>query len=572
MKLVEDFDSPAIALRADETIPEGRFAEQILFFRRKKRALLKHLPWTRTYRNERARLKRFALRNLISEVNPEMGRTANDVAQELLQKHSAKSSVKDIEFLLVCLWRLGDVQLALGLISSLNQSKRNRISKSPHIRRLIDADEVLRSGITFEPKNVVSEYKAVPGRVVYLLHNSLPFQSGGYATRSHGVMSGIASHGYEVFGITRPGFPNDLAGFESAGTEVPAPVKIDAITYHRLPATSVPRHTYLTYAREWADLLEQWCLEYRPDVIHAASFGINGIVAAEVAKRLNLKAVFEVRGLHELRDESFTTYRLGTDQDRLVRGIETQAVVQADWVFAITGALIKRSIKRGAKSEVTSLLPNGVNIENFTEMPRDYELQAKLGLEGKTIVGYVGSVLDYEGLDLLVDAAEVLQNHRSDFQVVIVGSGPHIPELEKHIDRSPARDFITMVGRVGHDEVNAYYSIMDICPLPRLPLPICEEVSPLKPFEGMAMGRCLVMSSVSAMAEIIGDRNIGVIFEKGNVHDLARVISELIDSPQTREQIGKNARDWVVENRNWQSITAEVASVYQQFGIHPSPA
>ncbi|NBX71104.1 MAG: glycosyltransferase, partial [Actinobacteria bacterium] len=131
---------------------------------------------------------------------------------------------------------------------------------------------------------------------------------------------------------------------------------------------------------------------------------------------------------------------------------------------------------------------------------------------------------------------------------------------------------ITMVGRVGHDEVNAYYSIMDICPLPRLPLPICEEVSPLKPFEGMAMGRCLVMSSVSAMAEIIGDRNIGVIFEKGNVHDLARVISELIDSPQTREQIGKNARDWVVENRNWQSITAEVASVYQQFGIHPSPA
>ena len=129
-----------------------------------------------------------------------------------------------------------------------------------------------------------------------------------------------------------------------------------------------------------------------------------------------------------------------------------------------------------------------------------------------------------------------------------------------------------MVGRVGHDEVNAYYSIMDICPLPRLPLPICEEVSPLKPFEGMAMGRCLVMSSVSAMAEIIGDQNIGVIFEKGNVQDLARVISELIDSPQTREQIGKNAREWVVENRNWHAITAEVARVYDQFGVHPSPA
>lgn len=569
---MEDFDSQPIVLRADETIPEGRFAEQILLFRRKKRALLKHLPWTRTYRNERARLKRFALRNLISEVKPEIGRTANVVAQELLQKHSVKSSVKDIEFLLVCLWRLGDVQLALSFVNSLNQRKRDRIGRSPHIRRLQDADEVLRAGITFEPKNVASDYQAVPGRVAYLLHNSLPFQSGGYATRSHGVMSGIASHGFEVFGISRPGFPFDLAGFENANNEIPPPAKIDDITYHRLPATSVPRHTYLTYAREWADQLEQWCLENRPEIIHAASFGINGIVAAEVAKRLNIKAIFEVRGLHELRDESFTTYRLGTDQDRLVRGIETQAVVQADWVFGITGALIQRSVQRGAKSETTSLLPNGVNIENFSEMPRDAELQEKLGLVGKTIIGYVGSVLDYEGLDLLVDAAEVLKESRDDFQIVIVGSGPHTPELEKHIANSPARDFITMVGRVGHTEVNSYYSIMDICPLPRLPLPICEEVSPLKPFEGMAMGRCLVMSSVSAMAEIIGGNDIGVTFEKGNVEDLARVLSELIDSPERREQIGRNAREWVVENRNWHAITAEVARVYDQFEVQPSPA
>lgn len=569
---MEDFDSQPMVLRADETIPEGKFAEQILLFRRKKRALLKHLPWTRTHRNERARLKRFALRNLISEVNADTGRTANVVAEELLAKYSVKSSVKDIEFLFVCLWRLGDVQLALSLFNSLNQRKQDRLNRSPHIRRLMDADEVLKSGITFPAKSVVHDYAPIPGRVVYLLHNSLPFQSGGYATRSHGVMSGISSHGFEVFGVSRPGFPSDLEGFANSSGEISPPLKIDEITYHRLPATSVPRHTYLTYAREWADLLEQWCLEHQPEVIHAASFGINGIVAAEVAKRLNLKAVFEVRGLHELRDESFTTYRLGTDQDRLVRGIETQAVVQADWVFGITGALIQRSIKRGAKSEVTSLLPNGVNVENFTEMPRDVELQEKLGLTGKTIIGYVGSVLDYEGLDLLVDAAEVLQTSRTDFQIVIVGSGPHTPELEKHIANSPARDLITMVGRVGHTEVNSYYSIMDICPLPRLPLPICEEVSPLKPFEGMAMGRCLVMSSVSAMAEIIGGNDIGVTFEKGNVQDLARVLSELIDSPERREQIGRNAREWVVENRNWHAITAEVARVYDQFGVQPSPA
>ncbi|NBU32333.1 MAG: glycosyltransferase [Actinobacteria bacterium] len=569
---VEDFDSPAIVLRADETIPEGRFAEQILLFRRKKRALLKHLPWTRTHRNERARLNRFILRNDIATVDPESGKTASVIAQGLLENFPIDSSVKDIEFMLVRLWRLGDVKLAVKLFTALSPKRQNGIKRNNHIRRLTEANEVLQSGITFLDRPDHKNYEPIPGRVAYILHNSLPFQSGGYATRSHGVMSGIASHGYEVFGITRPGFPHDLGILPEEGVAVPAPLQIESVHYHRLPEVSVPRHTYLSYAREWADLLEQWCLEFRPEIIHAASFGLNGIVATEVARRLNIRAVFEVRGLHELRDESFTQYRLGSDQDALVRGIETQAVVQADWVFGITGALIERSVKRGAQASRTSLLPNGVNVENFSQMPRDVELTEKLGLSDKTIIGYVGSVLDYEGLDLLVDAAEELQKTRTDFQVVIVGSGPHTPELEKHIANSPARELITLVGRVAHSEVNSYYSIMDICPLPRLPLPICEEVSPLKPFEAMAMGRCLVMSSVSAMAEIIGTEDIGVIFEKGNVGDLARVLAELIDSPDTRDRLGRNARAWVVENRNWPAITAEVARVYREFGVLACPA
>lgn len=497
------------------------------------------------------------------------------LARQIVDSVGQLKTKRDINRLIIRLGKIGDVHTTLDYLSQLPVSARRarQLEKSTRFQRI--HAEVLTNGVTFEPrKSHVGTYEPIPGRVAYILHNCLPFHSGGYATRSHGVMSGISAQGYEVFAVARIGYPFDAVSKANIGPSPKMQYTIGDITYNLMKfedgVRPILRRDVIRYARAFADALEEWCLINRPEIIHAASFGMNGIVAKEVATRLGIKAVFELRGLHELRTESFASHMSESDLDGVNRALETQAVRQADWVLTLTGALRERTIRRGADAQRISLLPNGVDVNQFLPLVRDEELVAELGLQNKTIIGYIGSLVDYEGIDLLLESVQKLSRERSDFHLLIVGAGGYLPTLQDVAKKLGVTDFVTFVGRVSHSDVNRYYSIIDICPLPRLPLPICEEVSPLKPFEAMAMEKCVVVSSVSAMAEIIDDRDTGVVFTKGDVDSLADNLVALIEDPERRERIGKNARAWVVENRTWSAITQEVARVYTAFGVHKS--
>lgn len=501
--------------------------------------------------------------------------TPREIAHRIVESAGELTRKRDLNRLIIRLDKLGDVTATLDYLDRLLVSPRRakqlaRITRLHRVRA-----EVLEKGVTFESKDSKADvYEPIRGRVAYILHNSLPYHSGGYATRSHGVMTGIASQGYEVLAVSRIGYPFDAIVRANLPAEIPAkyirgPIEYSILRFEK-DVKPILRRDVIRYARAFADALEKWCLENRPEIIHAASFGMNGIVAKEVANRLGIKAVFEVRGLHELRTESFANHMSTSDNELVVRELESQAVRQADWVLTLTGALRERTIRRGANPETISLLPNGVDISQFLPLDRDEDLVNQLGLQGKTIIGYIGSLVDYEGIDLLLESVQKLSKTRNDFHLLIVGSGTYVPMLKSVAAKLGVEKFVTFVGRVSHSDVNRYYSIIDICPLPRLPLPICEEVSPLKPFEAMAMEKCVVVSSVSAMAEIIDDRDTGVVFTKGDVDSLTQTLVSLIDDPERRSRIGVNARAWVIENRTWSAITKEVARVYESFGVHKS--
>jgi glycosyltransferase involved in cell wall biosynthesis len=110
--------------------------------------------------------------------------------------------------------------------------------------------------------------------------------------------------------------------------------------------------------------------------------------------------------------------------------------------------------------------------------------------------------------------------------------------------------------------VERYYSLIDIAPFPRKPLQVCELVSPLKPFEAMAMGKAIVVSSVAALAEIVIDDVTGVIHRKGDVADLARVLDRLLDDGALRARLGQAAVEWVRRERDWAVVCRRLAELY----------
>ncbi|MGN5044470.1 glycosyltransferase family 4 protein [Aeromonas sp. 3P] len=400
-------------------------------------------------------------------------------------------------------------------------------------------------------------------KALYLLHNRLPYNSGGYATRSHGLLTSIKQW-WDISGVSRLGYPQDRSGFEDvAYTEFH---DIDGVRYHCLQAdnNAFGQIPIINYIDEYSEALYQLSLNEKPAIIHGASNYMNGLAANNVAKRLGIKSVYEVRGLWEITRISRDPDWKDTEYYNMMSQLEAQAANDADAVFTLTNALKNELINRGVAAEKIHLLPNGVDSSRFIPKIRNNKLARNLGIEDKVVIGFLGSVVQYEGVEYIIQAASILKKQGlNNFVVLIVGDGAVLDNVKAITSELHMDEHVKFTGRVPHDEIEDYYSIVDICPLPRKGLPVCEMVSPLKPFEAMAMGKVVVSSDVAALAEIIDDGVTGLLHKKDDPEDLANKIRLLIEDHNLRDRLGKSAREWVVAERDWKVIAKRVDTVYR---------
>ena len=434
-----------------------------------------------------------------------------------------------------------------------------------------DQLEVSRGGWTPGVRASDPRYAARPDAVLSVLAQSLPHQSGGYATRSHGVLTGLAALGWDVEAVTRLGFPYDRWP-KGDPRRVPAYDVVDGIRYTRIlerERRQYPQHPLRSYVDRYAAAIQQHARRHRPALLHASSFHVNGLATQLAAARLGVPYLYEMRGLEDLMKASRDPAFDASQRRHFLDTVEGASCQGAERVFVITEALRREMASRGVPEEKLVVLPNGVHTALFRPRERDAALEASLGLRGKTVIGYAGGLVDYEGLDLLLEAAAALKHRRSgphgvDFHVVVVGDGHHESTLHSLAERLGVADVVTFTGRVPHADVPAYLSLFDVAPFPRLPLPVCEMISPIKPFESMSAARAVVVSSVAALTEIVHDRTTGLVFEKGSATDLARVLGELLDSPELRFKLGEAARTWVMNERDWSSIVGIVDTTYRE--------
>ncbi|UTT66379.1 glycosyltransferase family 4 protein [Janibacter sp. CX7] len=409
-------------------------------------------------------------------------------------------------------------------------------------------------------------YEPNPRAVLSVLAQSLPHRSGGYATRSHGILTGLQGLGWDMLAATRLGFPYDFWGQGDKREVEPFDV-VDTMTYRRLlePGEREYRTTPMAgYIERFAERLEEVARDHRAGLIHASSFQNNGLAGLRAARRLGIPFVYEMRGLEDLMKISRNPEFGRTDAYRYMTGLELHIVQNADLTFVITEALREEMIRRGGPADRIAVLPNGVHTAQFEPRQPDEALIDELGLRGKTVIGYAGGLVDYEGLDLLLLAAAELKKTRDDFAVIIVGDGHFEGQLHRMARELDVLDVVTFTGRVPHEEVARYLSIFQITPFPRLPLPVCELISPIKPFESMAMGKACISSSVAALTEIVKPDERGLVFEKGSSQDFARQIARYLDDPQLRERMGRQAREWVLAERDWSDVTKIADEAYHR--------
>lgn len=394
-------------------------------------------------------------------------------------------------------------------------------------------------------------------RILHVLDHSIPLHSG-YTFRTISILKEQRALGWETFHLTSP----------KQGSYTVPEETVDGFHFYRSQHGSgllakLPVLNQISVINSLAARLLEVAKQVKPDVIHAHSPALNAIAALRVGRKLGVPVVYEIRAFWEDAAVDHGTSTEWGLRYRLTRALETYAIRHVDAVTTICEGLRKDIVQRGIPADKVTVIPNAVNIENFqVGEVADQQLAAELGLDGKLILGFIGSFYAYEGLLVLLQALPLMLAKNPNIRVLLVGGGQQEATLRALAQELNIADKIVFTGRVPHDQVQRYYNLVDVLVYPRLRMRLTELVTPLKPLEAMAQGRLLAASNVGGHHELIEDGKTGTLFEADDAQALADKVLDLLNAPERWPEIRRDARAFVENERNWRVSVARYQQVY----------
>jgi glycogen(starch) synthase len=394
-------------------------------------------------------------------------------------------------------------------------------------------------------------------RILHVFDHSLPLHSG-YTFRSANILRGQRRLGWETFHLTSP----------KQGQVERLEEEADGLRFFRTPLPTgplsrLPVLNQFAFMQATQRRLLELAQQLKPDLLHAHSPVLNAYPALHVGRRLGIPVVYEIRAFWEDAAVDHGTQSEWGLRYRLTRAMETRAVRQASQVVTICGGLRGDLIARGIPLDKIGVVPNAVDIEQFSLGGEpDPALKASLGLGDSRVIGFLGSFYAYEGLDLLIQALPLLLERAPDVKLLLVGGGPQEANLKAQVSALNLDDKVVFVGRVPHAEVNRYYDLVDLLAYPRHAMRLTDLVTPLKPLEAMAQGHLLIASDVGGHKELIEDGHTGMLFRAGDAADLADKALAALNLPDGGATLRANGRRFVESERNWAKSIANYRTIY----------
>ncbi|MGP5257905.1 glycosyltransferase [Glutamicibacter ardleyensis] len=432
--------------------------------------------------------------------------------------------------------------------------------------QIMGQERLLKTLPALPPKSSSPAYVPQTDKVMYCAHSTGEFNSNGYSTRTTGLTKAVTDAGMDLFIAARPGYPWDSKVTKKAPSQKRIIRDFQGVKTHFNPGVSLRNDPLDKFIQLASDIYVREAMMNRPAVIVSASNHITALPALIAARRLGIPFIYEVRGLWEITAAADNDTWLKSERFELARNLESLVANEADQVFAITEEVREELVSRGATKANISILPNAANIFQYVPLPAERSSIVAKKIAGEFLLGYAGSVVNYEGLDLLVESIAGLPEEFNHVGALIVGDGKALPALKQQVAELGLEKRIRFTGRVPNEKINDYLAIFDAVVCPRKSNIVTELVSPLKPIEAMAAGRPVIGSDVSPIATLLGtDSERGLLFAADNVDSFSEQIKKLALDPKLGQNIGRRARQWTVETRTWpivaQTFTEHVRTV-----------
>lgn len=393
-------------------------------------------------------------------------------------------------------------------------------------------------------------------KILHILDHYKPHLSG-YVFRTSYILKHQKELGLEPVLVTSPKHGDIKSDLE----------EIDGIRIYRTSKNnfgSIPfiRETRLMKALQ--KRIEDSIRVEKPDVIHAHSPSLNGIPALKAGRKFGIPVVYEVRAFWEDAAVDHGTFKEGSFKYRVSRLLETRLFKAVDALFTICGGLKNEIVARGIPDEKITIIPNCVDAVVFSPLAYDLEIAERYKLKDRTIYGFIGSFYHYEGLDILIESFAKVIEKIKDAKLLLVGGGPEKENLVRKARSMNLLRHVIFTGKVPHDEVKRYYSVMDVLVYPRKSMRLTELVTPLKPLEAMAMGKVVVGSDVGGIKELITHGKDGFLFKAVDVSRLSELLIELAKNKDGLDTVARSAIETVRTRHNWAMAVKRYLPIYER--------
>lgn len=294
-----------------------------------------------------------------------------------------------------------------------------------------------------------------------------------------------------------------------------------------------------------------------PDAI-LERLSLLGHVGLDLADALNVPLIVEVNALLTEEARAYRSLQLSD----LAETIERRVLDRADALIAVSSPIADRLAARGVKPERIHVVPNGVDVAAYARSPDGEACRSALGFDDAFVIGFVGSLKPWHGVDVLLRAAAGLRQTDASVRVLVVGAGPELASLRPLADELGLGDKVTFTGAVDHHRIPEMLSAMDVAVAP------FHDVegfyfSPIKLFEYMAAGLCVIASNLGQIAEVVTDGVNGLLCAPGDEHALQTAVQRVRQAPEVRRRLGEAAAETVRRKYTWAHAARAVSTIIE---------
>lgn len=333
-------------------------------------------------------------------------------------------------------------------------------------------------------------------------------------------------------------------------------IKIHYITDFRARARKFnPLFIYRIFkgSRERFKLLEK----IHPSIIHVFKpLPIGVIPARKYAKKYSIPFVLDIDDAeYEMGKASGS---VSFSELLLIKHFEEKAPFWCDYLTTASKYFYDKYISKKRLAYIT----NGVDPQEFKGI-NPAKVKEEYGLNRRKALLYLGSMLKCFDPDLAIEAFSSLNAKKGNLVLLMVGSGPHLPELKKMAELKGLANSVIFTGEVPHERIPSILSASDVLIFPLRDNYINECRCPVKIREYM-------LSGVPIAAFAVGEAKIALngvakLSKPGNMKEFSKNINSLLENKKESKQLAERASSKAIKEYTWKKLSLELKKVYYSF-------